>query len=287
MLNKSHNISLSLGLCPNRPLKQTTFSGQCPHRPLKQTVFYGRSPHRSSINFLNIFLIVLISFLGAGQVFSQTTKTLIYDTDHKNYDVSEAYPDLLPDSISAVIQRSEQGITDSLLNGKFGLLLFFPQIGLADVEKQSVLRFLKKGGSLFLVFDEGKRTPFNGINDLIAPFGIELTEHDLPYVHNCGAIAEAGDVCKERREIPYSGGRAVIGGRIISKVYMEGDHVHSAYVNTSAGGKIIVMADGMAALLMGSAKGERLTGKVPSDTKYWGKDSTVFMQELLAFFLSE
>ncbi|MEM7548575.1 MAG: hypothetical protein AAF363_02810 [Bacteroidota bacterium] len=223
----------------------------------------------------------------ANSAYSQASKILVYDAAHKNYDVSKAYPDLLPDDMAATIERSEESITDSLLNGKFGLLLFFPQIGLDLNEKQAILSFLEDGGSLFLVFDEEKRTPFNGINHIIAPFGIELTEQDLPYLHNCGAIADVGDVCKDRREIPYSGGRAVLGGEVISKVYMEGDHVHSAYVNTSNGGKIVVMADGMASLLMGSAEGVRLTGTVPADTRYWGKDSRIFMQEMLAFFLSD
>ncbi|AWX43701.1 hypothetical protein HME9304_00692 [Flagellimonas maritima] len=45
------------------------------------------------------------------------------------------------------------------------------------------------------------------------------------------------------------------------------------------------MADGMAALLMGTPSGKRLTGTKPENTNYWGKDSKIFMKEVLTFFL--
>jgi hypothetical protein len=51
--------------------------------------------------------------------------------------------------------------------------------------------------------------------------------------------------------------------------------------------KIIVMSDGMAGLLLGRPDGERFSGTGPSDSKYWGKDSRIFMQEILAFLLKE
>ncbi|MEO1053480.1 MAG: DUF4350 domain-containing protein [Bacteroidota bacterium] len=233
----------------------------------------------------SMFILLITSYSVYGQ--SQPGKVLLYDTYHKNYDVSNAYPDLLSKQSGASIKTSNVPFNDSLLRTAHSLLLFFPQIGLDDREKEAVVRFLEKGGSLLLVFDEEKRTPFNGINEIIAPFDIQLTESDIPYVHNCGAIAQAGKVCKARREIPYSGGRAVIGGEMISTVYVDDPYVHSAYVETKAGGKIIVLADGMAALLMGSDKGERLTGTVPADTKYWGRDSKVFIKEILAFLLAD
>jgi len=47
------------------------------------------------------------------------------------------------------------------------------------------------------------------------------------------------------------------------------------------------MSDGMAGLLMGGADGVRFSGTVPSDSKYWGKDSRVFMMEILAFLIQE
>ena len=69
---------------------------------------------------------------------------------------------------------------------------------------------------------------------------------------------------------------------------MDGDYIHSAYVRSEKGGKIIVMSDGMAGLsyFMGT-DGIRLTGTKPADTKYWGKDGKIFMEEIFAFLLKE
>jgi len=51
------------------------------------------------------------------------------------------------------------------------------------------------------------------------------------------------------------------------------------------GGRIVVMGEGMASLFLGVAEGKRLTGP-PRDarnTVYWGKDSGIFMEEVLAW----
>lgn len=230
-----------------------------------------------SLLFTISFLILFLSVKG------QEKKTIVFDDFHgQNPKNGKVFNSLLPDSLS-VIEIDSLEINDRVLEGKFGLIIFSPTKAFQDSEKQAIIAFIKSGGSLLLIFDEERRTPLNGINDIISPFGIELTD-DTPYLHNCGAIAEKNEVCAERRELPYSGGRSIKGGNIISKVYMEGDYVHCAYVSTNRNGKIIVMSDGMAGLLyfMGT-DGIRLTGTKPSDTKYWGKDSKIFMEEILIF----
>ena len=73
------------------------------------------------------------------------------------------------------------------------------------------------------------------------------------------------------------------GGTVISKVNDDGDYVHSAFVRLEGGGKLVVMSDAMAALLMGEPNGVRFSGTGPNDSKYWGKDSEVFMNEIIAF----
>jgi hypothetical protein len=47
------------------------------------------------------------------------------------------------------------------------------------------------------------------------------------------------------------------------------------------------MSDGMAGLLMGMPNGERFSGTGPSDSKYWGKDSEIFMKEILKFLVQK
>jgi hypothetical protein len=38
---------------------------------------------------------------------------------------------------------------------------------------------------------------------------------------------------------------------------------------------------------MGRPDGERFHGTGPSDSKYWGKDSKIFMQEILKFLTED
>ena len=81
------------------------------------------------------------------------------------------------------------------------------------------------------------------------------------------------------------GGRSIRGGTVISRVYDAGEFIHSAFTILPKGGKIIVMSDGMAGLLLGRPDGERFSGTGPGDSKYWGKDSRLFMEEILSFLL--
>jgi hypothetical protein len=178
-------------------------------------------------------------------------------------------------------------IDKSMLKKKHSLVIFSPTKPFQEEEKQVIKKFLKRGGSMLLIFDEERRTPLNvGVNDFIRSFGVELT-NNTPVRHNCGAIAESSEVCAERRELPYSGGRSITGGKVISRVNDDGNYIHSAYTRLRQGGKLIVMSDGMAGLLMGGANGERFSGTGPSDSKYWGKDSKIFMQEILSFLVKD
>ena len=232
-------------------------------------------------------LVLLLACLIALPVIGQEKKTLLFDTYHgQNARNAEVFNGLLPQNSKANVIINEAEITDATLKGKEALIFFSLTKPLADNEKKAIVQYLKNGGSLLLIFDEERRTPLSavGINDVITPFGMELTG-DAPVRHNCGAIAEKSDVCKDRRELPYSGGRSIKGGTVISRVNDEGNYIHSAYGILPGKGKLIVMSDGMAGLLMGMPDGERFSGTGPSDSKYWGKDSQVFMKEIFAFLL--
>jgi hypothetical protein len=166
---------------------------------------------------------------------------------------------------------------------KHALIIFSPTKPFTAPEKEAIVKYLNNGGSLLLIFDEERRMKLDevGVNDFVTPFGMKFTG-DAPVRHNCGAIAEKSAICKKRRELPYSGGRSIVGGEVISRVYDEGDYIHCAY-KTNGKGKIILMSDGMAGLLLGRKDGVRFSGSNPSDSKYWGADSEVFMKEILAF----
>ncbi|MFC2137848.1 hypothetical protein ACFLTE_06710, partial [Bacteroidota bacterium] len=228
-----------------------------------------------------LYIVFLINTIG------QENKILIFDTNHgQNADFAKIFNELLPNKSDASIITNGDNITVQTLKDKTALILFLPTKSFSDTEINAIKEYINSGGSLLLIFDQEFRMSLDGVgvNKIIVPFGIELTE-DTPAPHNCGAIAEEGIICSGKRELPYSGGRSVKGGIIISKVNAAGNYIHSAFVKTPNGGKIIVMSDGMAGLLMGEEEGERLTGTNPSDTKYWGKDSRIFMEEILNFLM--
>ena len=62
---------------------------------------------------------------------------------------------------------------------------------------------------------------------------------------------------------------------------------YGAFAETDGGGRIVVLAEAMAAILMGTAEGFRLSGinNDPAMTTCWGGDSVVFMSEILAWLL--
>ena len=183
---------------------------------------------------------------------------------------------------------AEQAITPATLEGIDILYLRTPTQPLTAAEKEAIVAFVKKGGSLFLVLDEERRQSLagTGVNDVIAPFGLRLTA-DAKVPHNTGAVARAGDIHKADREVPYSGGRAVDGGTPFSLIMGEDGKptslAHGAYTTAGSGGRVVVLGDAMVTLLMGSPDGKRLQGTTFQDTVYWGKDSAAFMEEVFAW----
>lgn len=194
----------------------------------------------------------------------------------------------------AGIEFVEKGdpLTPGSLAGVRLLYLRAPSKPFAAQEKESIIAFVRNGGSLLLVMDEEVRQSLGktGVNDLIAPFGLKLTP-DLPYLHNCGAIAKAGAIHRADREIPYSGGRAVEGGTpfafMLDKEGKPADPIAASAI-VPGGGRIVVIGEGMATLLaLGKPEGVRLSGvpRDPRGTTYWGKDSEVFMAEVFAWLV--
>lgn len=125
------------------------------------------------------------------------------------------------------------------------------------------------------------------INDIVGPFGLSFTG-DTACIHNRGALAVGGRLNQTDREIPYSGGRAVAGGTPFSFVLnpdgTPSSIAHAAWTELPSGGRIVAMGDLMAPLLLGQPEGQRMFGGVvPGDSVYWGRDSLVFMTEVLAW----
>ena len=89
--------------------------------------------------------------------------------------------------------------------------------------------------------------------------------------------------------MPYDGGREIFGGTPFAFQLDENGkpaQPYAAYKKLGNGARIVVMAEGMASLFLGSPDGVRLHEDPGGDTKWWGKDSQVFMEEVLAWLLA-
>jgi hypothetical protein len=185
------------------------------------------------------------------------------------------------------IQTSAGPISAAALEGARVLYLRAPSKEFTAAETAAIVAFVKGGGSLLLVLDEERRQSLEktGVNNLIGPFGMRLTP-DTEYLHNNGAVARAGEINKADRQVPFSGGRAVEGGTAFAyQLDKEGKpwHPFGAYERLETGGRIVVLGEGMASLFLGDPEGVRLSGDLKNLTPYWGKDSVIFMEEVLTW----
>ena len=143
-------------------------------------------------------------------------------------------------------------------------LVYFraPNETFTESEKAAIVAYVNKGGSLLLVLDEEKRQSLakTGVNDILAPFGMKLSG-DTPRIVNTGAIAKAGEINRADRQVPYDGGREIFGGTPFAfQLDRNGNPAqpYAAYKKLDNGARIVVMAEGMASLFLGSPDGVRL-----------------------------
>jgi hypothetical protein len=193
--------------------------------------------------------------------------------------------------LGAEVAPAAARITEDWLATCRVLVMRSPVLAVNADETSAIVDFVRGGGSLLLAFDEERRTPLDTtrVNEIIAAFAMKLTA-DTEYLHNTGAIARKGAINAADREVPFSGGRAVEGGTPFAWQLDEGGEpgaVFAASTTVDGKGKVIVLGDAMAALFLGTPEGVRLTGvpRDPSRTTYWGKDSAIFMEELLAWLV--
>lgn len=214
---------------------------------------------------------------------------LVYDLAHGLSSVTTQMNGL-GKKLGFEIQAVREPLTSGALRGAQLLYLRTPTQPYQDEEKKAVIEFVRNGGSLLVVLDEERNTALaaSGINDILKPLEIEFTA-DTEYLHNTGAIAKAGLINSTDRELPFSGGRAVQGGTAFAwQLDREGKPAQAYASYTRVGpARVVVMSDAMASAFLGKADGVRLSGvpRDPRNTVYWGKDSEMFMDEVLAWLL--
>ena len=227
---------------------------------------------------------VLLFDLAHGQFQDVFVKPSYYD-----YVVPE-YRKILKE-IGCEYRENRKEITPDILKDVDVLLMLSPlakstQKNIGETEQQAIVDFVGRGGRLILMVDEEEyrvNLQEYGANGITKPFGIEIGEdiHGLP--GNCGAVSFENEIFGGRREVPYSGSRKLKGG-IPASVCMEQGYLHASYAVTPKGGKIYVIAETMVGLLMGYPDGERNVHK-KMETRWWGKDSRLYMKELLIWTL--
>jgi hypothetical protein len=184
------------------------------------------------------------------------------------------------------MQTWSDPITPAMLGSARLLYLRAPSGEFTDAEVAAIVAFVKTGGSLLLVLDQEQRQSLEKtrVNMFISPFGMRLTP-DTEYVRNTGAVAKAGEINQADRHVPYDGGRAVDGGTPFAfQLDKAGKPAqpYGAYTRVDGGGRIIVLAEGMASLFLGDPNAVRLSGD-SNNTAWWGPDSAIFMEEVLTW----
>lgn len=232
----------------------------------------------------------------------QGQKKIMFDLSHSQctdvYKGHETYPLVVPaytemaQQLGAeLVVNEEAEITPQLLKGIDVLVMLSPlsnklQKDLTEVEKKTLVDFVKKGGSLIFFVDDNHRVDLSryGANDVTRAFGIEFGE-DVALPGNVGAVSFKNEIFKDRYEIPYSGACVMTGG-IPASVCMEDGWLHGSYVKLDNGGKFFAGGDTMVGLLLGYEDGVRKV-RNGMETRWWGKDSRAYMTDLLEWSLKK
>ena len=248
-----------------------------------------------------ISIVLCLMLIGLSSLMAQSEgKRLMFDLSHGQFQdqwVDPSFYDYVIPGYQEILIRNgveyvpnKDEITAESLKDIDCLLMLSPlasktQIDITEGEKVAIADYIRNGGSVIMLVDESDRVNLKkyGANDIISQFGIKLGDdiNDVP--GNCGAVSIPNEIFGGRREVPYSGSRMVYGG-IPGSLCMEGGYGHGAYTKLDNGGKLYVIGETMVGLLMGFPDGERNVHK-RMQTRWWGKDSHLFMEELIMWAL--
>ena len=250
-----------------------------------------------------IALLITAVLVVAASSMAQDKKRLMFDLSHGQFlDVnvgSDFYDYVIPGYQEILLRNgieyvpNTEEITAESLKDIDVLLMLSPlsrstQVPITEGEKVAIADYIRNGGSLIIMVDEESHRVIldeYGSNDITSQFGITVGEDIEDVPGNCGAVSIENEIFGGRREVPYSGSRKVYGG-IPGSLCMEGGYVHGAYTKLDNGGKLYVLGETMVGLLMGYPDGERNVHKM-MQTRWWGKDSHLFMEELIMWAIKK
>jgi hypothetical protein len=132
------------------------------------------------------------------------------------------------------------------------LFIHAPSTKYTPEECKAIEQFVTKGGSLFIVMEEdywGTLDQIN-VNDIVTPFGITF-KSDNPNKAS-GGHSNTGVITKAKYSIPAHGARLVEGGKPFAYNNATDENPFGVYAETTGGGKIVAMGEGMVSLYMTS-----------------------------------
>lgn len=224
-------------------------------------------------------------------------KTVLLDVSHDekvqytnvNPQMFDQYYELVEEKLDASLVVNEDKELDAALLAAADVVIVMSPLSkktlknLTQIERTSLVDYVKNGGKLIFFTDEDHRMDIDafGANDVVEPFGMKFGG-DLDNMWDVMAISFIGEVIKGRYELPYTGSRELTGGIPLSVRNSPGAYVHGAYTKLDNGGKIAAFGETMCGLFMGGVEMKRPNG----ESIIWsGKDDKQFMQELIAWML--
>jgi hypothetical protein len=164
------------------------------------------------------------------------------------------------------------GIIEPSLLASCKLLFIHTPASMYTVDEvKAIIKYVRNGGSLFLVMDEDYWSTLKqtNVNDIIRPFGIQYGQHSPDTL--VGGYTDVGVITSKKLKIAYATGRIVMGGTPFCFSNQTREYPFGTYKVLKNGGKIIVMGDGMTSLYMTNWKD--VTGfqcmEFMHDTFYW------------------
>ena len=136
------------------------------------------------------------------------------------------------------------------------LFIHSPSAKYTGEEVIAIQQFIEKGGSVFLVFEVDYWATLDqaNVNDILKPYGITF-KGDNPDNEAVGGHSATGKLTKTKYKIPSHGARIVDGGTPFAFNDKTDTNPLGVYKETSGGGKIVAMGEGMVSLYMTSWQG--------------------------------
>ena len=152
-------------------------------------------------------------------------------------------------SLDASVDFLKSEITSKGLTSTDLLFIHMPSAQYSSDEVVAVERYVRQGGSLFLVLDVDSWSTLEqtNVNDIIKPFDIQFGQDSSDSLS--GGYTTPSAVIPEKISVIYHGGRLLEGGTAFC-FNQQSNEAFGAYKVVGDGGRVIVMSDGMASLYM-------------------------------------